>query len=118
MIQRVIGPGEGGLEGELLNDERTLTLAELSRCCGVELSLVRSMVAEGMLHPRGTAPEQWVFRRVEVVRVRRAVRLQHDLDVNLAGAALALELLEEIEQLRRRVRRLEGAAEQWADLEA
>jgi hypothetical protein len=32
--------------------------------------------------------------------VRRALRLQHDLELNLPGAALALELLDEIERLR------------------
>ncbi|HRP35895.1 MAG TPA: chaperone modulator CbpM, partial [Gammaproteobacteria bacterium] len=30
-----------------------------------------------------------------------AMRLHHDLDVNLPGVALALDLLEEIERLRR-----------------
>jgi chaperone modulatory protein CbpM len=33
--------------------------------------------------------------------VQRVLRLQHDFGVNLAGAALALDLLEEIERLRR-----------------
>jgi len=106
-----------GLEGELLDEQRTLSLTELTRFCGVDLDLVSAMVAEGMLHPRGTAPEQWIFRGVEVIRVRRAVRLQQDLELNLPGAALALELLDEIERLRRRVRRLEQHAERWADAE-
>jgi len=33
-----------------------------------------------------------------------AFRLQHDLGINLAGVALVLDLLEEIEQLRSRLR--------------
>ncbi len=104
-----------GLEGELLDEQRTLSLTELTRFCGVDLDLISAMVAEGMLHPRGAAPEQWIFRGVEVVRVRRAVRLQQDLELNLPGAALALELLDEIERLRCRVRRLEQHAERWSD---
>lgn len=36
-----------------------------------------------------------------------ALRLQEDLGVNLAGAALALQLLEELETLRSRLRVLE-----------
>jgi chaperone modulatory protein CbpM len=42
-------------------------------------------------------------------RARVALRLQNDLDVNLAGAALALELLDELDELRARVQRLEAA---------
>ncbi|MBT9477058.1 MAG: MerR family transcriptional regulator, partial [Polaromonas sp.] len=42
-------------------------------------------------------------------RARVALRLQTDLDVNLAGAALALELLDELDELRARVQRLEAA---------
>jgi chaperone modulatory protein CbpM len=38
-----------------------------------------------------------------VRRVRTVVRLQRDLGVNLPGAALALELLERIEELQRRL---------------
>jgi len=34
------------------------------------------------------------------LRVRSALRLQHDLGVNLAGIALALDLMEELENLR------------------
>jgi len=40
-----------------------------------------------------------------VRRVRCALRLESDLGVNLAGAALALDLLEELNRLRARQRR-------------
>jgi chaperone modulatory protein CbpM len=40
-----------------------------------------------------------------VRRVRLVVRLQRDLGVNLAGAALVLELMSELELLRARDRR-------------
>ena len=36
-----------------------------------------------------------------VVRVQTAVRLQWDLHINLHGVALALDLLEELEALRK-----------------
>lgn len=95
------------LEGVILDERTVVTVTELTRVCGVSLEQVRSMVIEGMLHPRGSAPEQWQFTGVEVRRARRAQRLQQDLDLNLAGAALALDLLDEVETLRRRVRCLE-----------
>jgi chaperone modulatory protein CbpM len=104
-----------GIEGELLDEQRALTVAEFIRVCGVSVDQVNSMVAEGMLHPRGAAPEQWVFCGVEIIRVRRAVRLQRDLELNLPGAALALELIDEIERLRCRVRQMELHLGNWSD---
>lgn len=106
---------QAGIQGELLDEQRALALAELAQVCGVSVEQVRAMVAEGMLQPRGTAPEQWVFRAVEVVRVRRAVRLQRDLELNLPGTALALDLIDEIERLRCRVHRLEQHLGGWSD---
>jgi len=38
-----------------------------------------------------------------LLRVQTTLRLQRDLEVNLAGAVLALELLDEIKQLRQQV---------------
>jgi len=95
------------LEGVILDEATVLTLTELTRVCRVSTAQVSSMVAEGMLEPLGAAPEQWRFTGVAVRRARRAMRLQQDLEVNLAGAALALDLLDEVERLRRRVRCLE-----------
>jgi chaperone modulatory protein CbpM len=97
------------IEGVLLDEHTILSITELTQVCGVDIEQVRLMVGEGMLQPSdGTQPEQWCFTGIEVRRVRRALRLQHDLDLNLPGTALALDLLDEIEQLRRRVRALEN----------
>ena len=64
------------------------------------------LVEEGVLTPAGEAPGQWRFTGLHLHQARIAARLQRDLGVNLAGAALALELLEEMAVLRARLRRL------------
>ena len=46
-------------------------------------------------------PTEWRFSGAQLRRARIALRLERDLGVNAAGVALALELLEELEQLRR-----------------
>ena len=48
-------------------------------------------------------------RDVEFLDPRSDVHgLEQDLGVNAAGAALALDLLEELERLRERLRRMDG----------
>jgi chaperone modulatory protein CbpM len=58
------------------------------------------MVNEGVLTPEGYSPETWRFNAAAVKRIQVTLRLQSDLRVNLPGAALALDLLEELEELR------------------
>jgi len=89
------------LSGMLLDEDMELGLEELCRLCDVTAELVLEMAQEGVIVPRGEQTREWRFVGVDVRRVQIALRLQRDLGVNLAGAALALELLEELEQLRR-----------------
>jgi chaperone modulatory protein CbpM len=80
-----------------------LTLTEVCGVCAVQTEFVVELVAEGVLAPAGQQPDAWRFTYAHVQRVRVASRLQHDLGVNTAGIALALELMEEIEALRARL---------------
>jgi DnaJ-class molecular chaperone len=54
---------------------------------------------------RGNDGVRWLFRVSCTKRTRIALRLQRDLDVNVAGVALALDLLDELQELRQTVRR-------------
>jgi chaperone modulatory protein CbpM len=85
-----------------------LTLTEVCRVCAVQTDFIVELVAEGVLAPAGRDPGGWRFTYAHVRRVRVASHLQHDLGVNTAGAALALELLEQIEALRARLEALDG----------
>ena len=67
----------------------------------------RSLVAEGVISPCGPSQREWRFGSADLVRALSALRLERDLGVNPAGAALALDMLDEMQQLRRRVRLLE-----------
>ena len=91
----------------MLDDELELTLAELCRRCQLSAERVMELVDYGVIDASGPEPTRWRFSAVTIVRVQRAQRLQRDLGVNLAGAALALELLDEMQQLRAQLRRLE-----------
>jgi chaperone modulatory protein CbpM len=79
----------------------SLTLEDLCRTCSVQSAFILEMLEEGVIEPaQGQAPESWRFTAVQVHHVSVAWRLQRDLGVNLPGAALALQLLDEVETLR------------------
>ena len=103
---------ETDIEGTLLDEALIVSFAELTRLCGANGRAVKLMVAEGLLRPQGCQPDDWRFSGDEIRRARLAVRLQHDLDLNLAGTALALDLLDELDRLRARLQALELLAEQ------
>jgi len=89
--------------GIIVDETAEFTLGELSRACGVPAEWLLSLVDEGIIEPVGQDPAHWRFRGTCLRRVRIVQRLESDLRVNLPGAALALELLEEVEQLRARI---------------
>jgi chaperone modulatory protein CbpM len=88
--------------------EFEFTLTEISHSCGVGVEQITVLVGEGVLSPRGASRADWRFAGSDLARALRAVRLERDLGVNPAGAALAIELMEEMQRLRQRLERLEA----------
>lgn len=84
------------VHGTVLDDEERLSLAQLCRLCRLQQEAIVEMVEEGILEPEGERPTDWRFPGTCVTHVRIVVRLQRDLGVNLAGAAVVLDLLERI----------------------
>ena len=101
--------GRIGLRGIVVDDEPTLTTVELSRAVHVTESHIALWVSEGVLQPIGASSDEWRFAGSSLRRVRVAMRLTRDLDLNAPGVALALDLLDEIEQLEAVLRRSPSA---------
>ncbi len=89
------------LTGTVLDEDMRCNLGDLCRLCGVPADSILEMIDEGMLCPQGDSATEWRFTALEIRRVQTTIRLQQDLRVNLPGCALALQLLEELEELRR-----------------
>ncbi len=96
------------LTGLLLDEQCLLSLGELSHACAVNAEAIVELVQEGILDPLGDDATHWRFRGISLERASTAFRLRQDLGVNLSGAALALELLDEIDALRMRLRVLDS----------
>ncbi|MCB1621575.1 MAG: MerR family transcriptional regulator [Thiothrix sp.] len=92
------------LTGEILDEGREITLVELCRTCSVQAETIEALVEYGILEPSGRHGSHWHFQATSIRRARTALRLRQHLGVNLAGAALALELMERIEGLEQRLR--------------
>lgn len=90
---------------EVLDDGVELTLVEFCRASRTAVEQVQVWVVEGVLTPRGTAPEDWRFAAGALRRARLARTLTQELDVNVPGVALALDLMDEIESLKASLRR-------------
>ena len=66
------------------------------------------ILAYGVIEPTGFQKETWHFNTHHLRRVRTILHLKQDLEVNLAGAALAVELIEEMEGMRKQIELLQS----------
>ena len=90
---------EGSLSGDIFEDH-ALTIDELSRLCSVDRTTIVEFVQEGVLSVIEINSTEWRFPGAALRRARTAMRLQRDLEINLPGVALALQLMEELDRLR------------------
>ena len=83
----------------------TLSTDEVAARCGLHPSLVQRLVALGLIEPLEGRTDR--FPPDVTLRLQRALRLRRDLGLSYNGAALALELLDRIENLERRLEQYE-----------
>ncbi|MHB1668252.1 MAG: chaperone modulator CbpM [Thiomonas sp.] len=91
-----------------------LELRDLTRACAQPETWVMELVQVGILEPLPGAahkpgkpgkPGDWRFSGQALFTARKVQHLQQDLGVNLEGAALALELMQQLDELRARLAR-------------
>jgi len=94
--------------GILIDEQTELSLNDLCYACSSSAEWVIELVELGALEPIQQnrviyQQTQWRFPGSALQRARTARRLQRDLGINLAGVALALDLLDEIDTLHARL---------------
>lgn len=99
------------LTGILLDERVEISFVELCDACSAPEDWIVELVEEGVLRPGGRDQTSWRFSGSCLLKARTATRLHHDLQINLSGVALALELLAEIDAMRQRLQRLEAESE-------
>ena len=99
------------MTGEVLSEEHKLALADICENCGLSESKVRTYIEESVVEVQGDGVKLWRFSEVSVVQIQKAHRLERDLRLNPAGAALALELMSQIEDLKNRLKRFQQTSD-------
>lgn len=77
-----------------------IDMQELCEVVDLPAAFVIEIVEHGILEPQGRQPDEWLFDSAALSIARRAVKLHHELQMEWDGVALALDLLEELEQVR------------------
>lgn len=80
-----------------------ISTTALSQSLGVSTQLIDEMIELGIIQGKHKSRNELVFTSIEIYRIRKVIRLNRDLGINAAGAALVLDLLDKIEDLKRRL---------------
>ncbi|HDM36987.1 MAG TPA: MerR family transcriptional regulator [Candidatus Syntrophoarchaeum butanivorans] len=83
-----------------------LSLDELCDICSLHPDLVRRYMEIGIITPDAEILDEPFFSGDTIRRLRKIQRIRRDLGVNLIGIEIILNLLDEIEELRREIRYL------------
>ncbi len=93
--------------GLLIDENSSFSLLELSQSCNTRTEWIIELVDEGILEPSGQDTDEWYFSGPSLKRARIVKRLQRDLEINIAGAALILDMMDELERMRAQLQMLE-----------
>lgn len=88
--------------GVVVDEVTEMTIDDVARFCAVRREKIVELVSEGIVPAGGSAPEDWRFGGSVLARAGKAIRLEVDLEINISAVALILDLLDEIEELRRK----------------
>lgn len=89
----------------------TLSLKELTEHGGVSADYILDLVDQGILDVVEKQNENMLFNADAANRLQKLIRLQQQLELNLPGAAVALDLMDEIDRLHAQVAQLEAQIE-------
>lgn len=78
-----------------------LTLEEICRIYNISPEFIYAIIEQGVIEPSSREPLR--FPEEHLKRIRTIARLHHDLEINIAGGSLIVEMMEEMERMRARL---------------
>lgn len=92
------------VSGSLMEDS-WLALEQVAAACGVEPAWLLRHLEEGLFPLAESVAGTWRFSGVCLLRARRMRQLERDFDAVPELAALVADLLDELDEMRARLRR-------------
>ena len=89
------------------------SFSELCQRNNLDTDFVVQCVEVGIADPQGNSPGEWSFTSNAAVRIQKAYRLQRDLEIDLNGLAVVLDLLDEMESLQEELGSLRRRLAHW-----
>lgn len=111
---RIRADSNSGKPGALVlwrTQQPLLPIEELALAAGLHIGFVEQLVEYGVIEPAPGSASPILFPAASIDRLRCAVRLRRDLGVNLAGAAVIVEMRERLRSLRAELERFHKLAE-------
>jgi chaperone modulatory protein CbpM len=87
------------------DDDACLTLEELCSVCALERDWLVVRVREGLIPASGASDAEWRFTTTALARVRRMRDIERSYEAAPELAALVADMLQEMDELRARLRR-------------
>lgn len=84
----------------IVADNEFITIDELCVTYALPETFIVEMIAQGLIEAHNRS-----IKIHALSRIQKALRLQHDLAVNMAGIGVILDLLDEVHTLKRRLKR-------------
>lgn len=99
-------PDKTILAGVLMDEHTTISFIEVCEKCNISEEALLEMLEYGVANHQEQKKKAH-FDEKAFSRIQSACRLQQDLEINLPGVALVLDLLDELEQVRKELQILQ-----------
>ena len=96
-----MGDEKTPISGQLLDEHECISMTELCHICHLSQESLLEYVEYGVVDPVDANANTWYFQSTTIARIFIAARLTRDLEINVPGVALVLDLMDEITALRR-----------------
>jgi chaperone modulatory protein CbpM len=88
-------------------EDACLTMEQFCAVCAIEQEWIIRHVEEGLFSISGAVASEWRFSSADLRRAQRMRDIERDFDAVPELAALVADMLEEMDELRARLRRRE-----------